>query len=156
MIDMKQDAIKKKLFKLCKDYVELRITTAKNAMDVAQSGASEESKTSMGDKYETSKALMHIEKDKAAGQLSEAIKLDRVLNEIQTIPSKNDKVDLGNLVLTTNGNFYISISVGKLTVANTDYFAISLASPVGQLLYGLKVGEEMSFNKRTARILEII
>lgn len=153
---MKNSVIKKKLFNLCKEYVAQRIATAKNAMDIAQKAASEESKTSMGDKYETSKALMHIEKDKAAGQLSEAIKLDRVLNEIQTISTNNDKVDLGNLVLTTNGNFYISISVGKLTVANNDYFVISLASPVGQLLYGLKVGEEMSFNKRTARILEII
>ncbi len=153
---MNSKALKTKLFKRCKEYVAQRIATAKNAMDIAQKAASEESKTSMGDKYETSKALMHIEKDKAAGQLSEAIKLDRVLNEIQTIPANNDKVDLGNLVLTTNGNFYISISVGKLTVANNDYFVISLASPVGQLLYGLKVGEEMSFNKRTARILEIV
>ncbi len=153
---MKNSAIKEKLFNLCKEYVALRIATAKSAMDIAQAAASEESKTSMGDKYETSKALLHIEKDKAAGQLSEAIKLDRVLNEIQTIPSNNNKVDLGNLVLTTNGNFYISISVGKLTVAKNNYFAISLASPVGQLLYGLKVGEEMDFNKRTARILEIV
>ena len=153
---MKSKAIKTKLFKRCKEYVAQRIATAKNAMDAAQTGASEESKTSMGDKYETSKALMHIEKDKAAGQLSEAIKLDRVLNEIQTISTNIDKVDLGNLVLTTNGNFYISISVGKLTVANNDYFAISLASPVGQLLYDLKVGEEMRFNNRVTRILEIV
>ena len=46
---MKYHAIKKKLFNLCKEYVSKRIATAKNAMDVAQSGASEESKTSMGD-----------------------------------------------------------------------------------------------------------
>ena len=153
---MNSKTIKKRLFKLCKEYVDQRIATAKNAMDVAQIAASEESKTSMGDKYETSKALLHIEKDKAAGQLSEAIKLDRVLNEIQTITSDNEQVDLGNLVLTTNGNFYISISLGKFTILNTEYFAISLVSPVGQLLYGLKVGDEMIFNKKATKIVEIL
>ena len=44
----------------------------------AQESANAEEKSSAGDKYETGRAMMQIERDKAAQQLNESMKLEIV------------------------------------------------------------------------------
>ena len=48
----------------------------------AQQAANEEGKSSAGDKYETGRAMMQIERDKAAQQLDEALKLKNIIDHI--------------------------------------------------------------------------
>ena len=48
----------------------------------AQEAANEEGKSSVGDKYETGRAMMQIERDKAAQQLDEALKLKNIIDQI--------------------------------------------------------------------------
>ena len=47
----------------------------------------------------------------------------------------------GSLVITNQGNYFISIAAGKLTVDNQSWFAISPASPLGAILVGKKEGD---------------
>ncbi|WP_258539158.1 hypothetical protein [Chitinophaga oryzae] len=46
-----------------------RIAVTQRAMDEAQAAANQESKSSVGDKYETARAMSHMEKDMHARQL---------------------------------------------------------------------------------------
>ena len=152
MKDVKK--IKSQLLDACRKIVDDRIRHAKEAMNAAQEAANEESKSSAGDKYNTGRALMQIETDRHARQLIEAQKLAGTLDLIQ-IERQYDQVDLGSLVETVNGNYFISISAGKIIIEDFSAFAISTASPIGQQLIGMKVGDQLSFNKKIININRI-
>ncbi len=139
--------IKNQLFNKCLEYVDHRIKNAKEALDAAKEAGNEETKSSAGDKYEVGRAMMQQEIENNELQLGEAYKLKKALNLIN--PAEDcQTVKLGSLVLTTNGNFYISISLGKLSIDSDDYFAISPLTPIGIKLSGLKKGDKMTFNKK--------
>ena len=128
-------------------YVESRIQTAQQAMHRAQEAANEEGKSSAGDKYETTRAMMQIERDKAAQQLDESLKLKRILQGIRT-DVRVDKVSLGAVVLSDEINFYIAISVGKMQVEAKDFIAIAANAPVALALMGLKQEDTFLFNRK--------
>jgi transcription elongation GreA/GreB family factor len=143
--------LKQTLFDHCRQYVEQRIETAKTAMEAAQSAANEESKSSAGDKYETGRAMAQIERDRHAQQLAEARKLEQELSRID-VSKTYSTVQPGSLVLTSQGNYFISISAGKQTVDQTDYFAVSAASPIAVRLNHAKAGDEVVFNGKPIRV----
>ncbi len=147
--------IKEKLYHYCLAHIEERIANSKKAMEEAQAAANEESKSSAGDKFETGRAMMQRERDKNAKQLSEAVHIKQVLKQINW-QRKTETVEAGSLVITNQGAFFISISVGKIVLEEDTYFAISMATPIGKLLQGKRVGEEASFNGRVYRIEEVV
>ncbi|MEH0155406.1 3-oxoacyl-ACP synthase [Limibacter armeniacum] len=148
-------ALKQAIHGKCEGYVNERIQTAKSAMEEAQLAANEEVKSSAGDKYETGRAMLQIERDKHAVQLSEALKLKAVLDHIDA-SKEEEVVKLGTLVSTSMGTFYISISAGKLEVDKQMVFAISMSSPIGAKLNGMKKGEETLFNEKKIKVFELV
>lgn len=147
--------LKADLFALCQTYVQQRIDTARQAMEAAQEAANSESKSSAGDKYETGRAMAQLERDRHAQLLAEALKLSQDLGRLN-LEKTYDTVQPGSLVITNRGAFFISISAGKLTVAGTDYFAMSPMSPVATALAGHKDGDVITFNKQTYQVLRIL
>jgi transcription elongation GreA/GreB family factor len=144
---VKMPDIKSHLLAQCTQYVDQRIANCKQAMDDAQAAANEEGKSSAGDKYETGRAMMQIERDKAAQQLEEALKLKKVLDGLDSsIVSKVAR--LGSMVETTHYNFYLSISAGKFLVEGKEFLIVSPNSPIGKLLLNLKVGDAFRFNDK--------
>jgi len=147
-------ATKIKLHSLCQAYIEQRIDAAQKAIAIAQESANEETKSSAGDKYETGRAMAQLEIEKNSTQLAEAQKLKVALSQIK--PDQTSyAVQAGSLVITNQGNFYISISAGQFTVDNVSYFSISPASPIGSKLMGLKEGAQFSFNTKTYLIRNV-
>ena len=147
-------SIKHALFEACQTHVENRIDQARHAMEMAQAAANEEAKSSVGDKYETGRSMMQLERDKHAVQLAEALKLKKVLEQVD-VEKTNGSVQLGSLVITSEGNFFIAVSIGKIKVADTFYFAISASSPVGARLIDKTVGEKIEYNGRLFKVLEV-
>jgi transcription elongation GreA/GreB family factor len=146
--------IKIDLYQKCQEYVDQRIETFRKAMQSAQESANNEVKSSAGDKYETGRAMMQIEKDQNAVQLSQVLKLKQVLDQLQ--PEKAHQiVELGSLVLTNNGNFYFAVPAGKFEIGQKDYYAISPSAPLGLSLAKLKVGQKVKFNGREYQVLDI-
>jgi hypothetical protein len=135
-------------------YIDSRIATAKQSMSDAQEAANEESKSSVGDKYETGRAMMQIERDKAAQQLDEAFKLKAVLDHI-SLENVSEKVILGSLVITNSKKIFISIGIGKLMIEGEDFLVVAPLSPLGKMLMGLKVNDQITFNKEQLTILQI-
>ncbi|WP_020527232.1 hypothetical protein [Flexithrix dorotheae] len=146
--------VKERLFKSCQDYVLERIDYIKKAMEAAQAAANEEGKSSAGDKYETGRAMMQLERDKNAGQLAEAMKLQQVLSQFSP-QQKFTKSGLGALVETNQGKYYLSISIGKIVFDGNEYFAISPGSPIGVKLSNLEKGDSINFNNKVYEILAI-
>ena len=64
--------------------------------------------------------------------------------------------ETGSILITNNGNFYLSISAGVLTVEGVNYFAVSPASPIGALLKGQKAGHQFSLNGKAYIIEKVI
>jgi len=149
------DGLKTKLYALCLGYVNQRMDTARQALLSAQQSAGEETKSSAGDKYETGREMMQQETNRNMAQLTEANKLLAALNQISINNARHDTVHPGSLVFTDNGIFYIAISAGVLKYDGETYFAVSLASPIGQQLKGKKAGQAVSINNKTYLIKSI-
>jgi len=146
--------LRKALFDLCVAYADSRIRAAQEVMQQAQEAANAEEKSSAGDKYETSRAMAHLEKEKATAQLIAGNKLKEVLSKIN--PNQPTTLAaLGSVVVTNHGNYYLAISAGKLIVADKEYVAVSPASPIGAQLVGCVAGSEITFQGKSLLILAI-
>lgn len=146
---------KQVLYARCLAYVQERIQTATEAMQSAQESANSESKSSAGDKYETGRAMAQLERDRHAQLLADA---RRMLADLEKIDPRitTSVVVPGSLVQTSRGAFFLGISAGKLTIDGADYFAVSVASPIGALLLGKRVRETVLFNKMGYEVREIV
>lgn len=153
MSDRNQD-IKNQLYQKCVVFATDRITSLEQAIISAHEAAANDTKSSAGDKYETTREMMQQEISRNQAQLFEANKLKHTLDSINPL-SKSKEVKNGSLVLTSNGNFYISISAGQIKIDNSIYFAVSAASPVGKVLLGLKAGDKAAFNGKEFVIQEV-
>jgi transcription elongation GreA/GreB family factor len=147
--------LKVQLYNACQEYLAKRIDTAQQAIHAAQHAANDETKSSAGDKYETGRAMLQLDIEKNSVQLGEAMKLKQILDQIGT-DHVTDIVRLGSLVITDNGNFYITISAGQVKLDDKIYMMISPASPIGAKLIGLKAGASFSFNNKTYKVKEIL
>jgi transcription elongation GreA/GreB family factor len=147
--------LKEQLHQQCLDYVQARMAAAQQGIDEAQQASKDDTKSSAGDKYETGRAMMQQETDRNMAQLTEANKLKVALNSINPTTGLT-VIDTGSIVKTNNGNFYLAISAGTLTVNGESYFAISPASPIGVKMKGLKAGEEFNVNGKEYRIIQVL
>jgi transcription elongation GreA/GreB family factor len=147
--------LKETLYQQCLDYVQQRMDAAELGIKEAQQASKDDTKSSAGDKYETGREMAQQETNRNMAQLTEANKLKIALNSITTQPTIK-LVETGSVVITNNGNFYIAISAGTLTVNDKAYFAISPASPIGFKMKGLKIGDMFELNGTTYKIDSIL
>lgn len=146
--------LREELYEQCLAYANMRIDTAQQMLNDAQESANAEEKSSAGDKYETGRAMAHLEREKGLQQLNVAHKLKEALDKID-ISAISDWIMLGSVVITNSGNFYLAISAGQLKVNGKEFVALSPASPLGAMLNHKKVGDEFVFNKQTIKVLKV-
>jgi len=147
--------IKENLFQKALQFVENQLFASKQGIEQSQQAANEESKSSAGDKYETTRAMMQIEIENYTKRLVEAQKSVQILQKIQ-FQENYSLVTMGSLVVSNQGKFFMAIGVGKVQIDQEDFFIISQHSPVGQQFYHKKVGDEFVLNGRKFVILEIV
>lgn len=146
---------KQKLFEICKIQIEQSIALAEREMQMSQEAANSEGKSSAGDKYETSRAQSHIERDRYAKIVAENQNLLSSLLQID-INKAFDKIEFGTIVSTQKSKYFISVGLGKFTLECVDYYAISPNSPIGKLLLGKKKNDIVVFANQEMVILDII
>jgi transcription elongation GreA/GreB family factor len=150
---MNSQNLKQKLFDCCKAIIETRISNARTAMDAAQQSANGEGKSSAGDKYETSRAMGHLDRNMNAKQLAEAMDTLQLLNSLNIAYSP--VIQPGSLVITTMGNYFISVGAGNVKLEGKDYFAVSPLSPIAQILIGKKASDALQFNGKELKLMEV-
>lgn len=148
---MELSQLKQLVHAACKKVIDERLSMAQTAMTDAQTSANQEEKSSAGDKYETGRAMAQQERDKAATQVAEAMKMKEAFSRMD--PHKNSlTIEFGSLVQTNQGYFYMGIAAGKLAVKGIECLAISQVSPIGKLMMGKQPGGSVTFNKQTFEI----
>ena len=140
--------MKNQLYQLCLAFIEKRIATATEALQQAQEASNDDTKSSAGDKFETGREMAQQDINRNKQLLADAQQQKSVLLTLADV-AETAKARSGNLVITNNGNFYISISAGQLQLAGQTYFAISAASPIGKMLIGKAIGDQFDFNGKT-------
>lgn len=121
---------------------------------IAETRASNnDTKSSMGDKYETSREMLQQEINNLQLQLNEHLKSLQILKNINPISHKI--VGLGSLVETEKGRFFIAVSLGEITINQEKIFVISAESPLAKAMSGKKVGETFIVNNLTQIIKNI-
>jgi hypothetical protein len=146
--------LKTSLFEQCSQMVEKRYLKVKQSIADIEESLFEESKSSAGDKHETGRAMLQIDRENAGKQLFEIEGLQSLIRKID-IKTTSDYVRLGSLVYTTQGTYFVSISIGAVLVGKTSYICIALHSPIGNLLAGKKKGDGFIFNEKEYKILTI-
>ena len=142
------------LHQACLARIDQSIAAATQAMEDAQNSANQETKSSVGDKYETGRAMMQLEKDKFAQQLAQSQELRlqlEQLNPLSTYPA----IQLGSLLRSNEGYYYLAVSLGKIIHEGKAVYVLSTAAPLGQVLLGKKLGDKIPFQGRNIEILEL-
>ena len=145
---------KKELINHLHVILDKRLLEIQQQIESVSQTASQETKSSMGDKYETGRAMAHLELDKLERQKSESQKNLLTLQEAERLNPKGT-IGLGSLVKTSAGVFFIACGLGRITINTSPIFVISLASPVGRLLQGKQPGHQFQINNKHVEILEI-
>lgn len=143
--------IKEVLYLQCVNFVENRFQTIQNTISEIQESLTSETKSSAGDKHETGRAMLQLEREKAGNQLAEIQKIRDYLSKI-VISKSSGFVGLGSVIFTDKNNYYIAISAGELKVDNTIFYAISPNTPIGQLLMGKTKGDTINFRGQISKI----
>lgn len=146
---------KQQLHKTCIQKLEQSVVSIQKVIAEAREATANETKSSMGDKYETTREMLQQEINMNMERLKKAQNDLSVLTGINS-DNSSEKVAIGSLVETNNGIFYISISVGKTVCNDQVFYVISPSSPIGKMLLGKAENEEISFNNKKYIISRII
>jgi len=146
--------IKQALYNACREHIEERVTEIRRKLTAIEEAQNNETKSSAGDKYETGRTMMHIEAQNANIQLAQALDTKRKLLSIK-YDKEYTQVGAGSLVATDKGSYFVAIGIGRVTLEGSRYFCISPESPIGRLLIGKRIGEEIVFNDNHFIIKEI-
>jgi len=146
--------IKQRIFQACLAQIDARINTAQAAMKSAEESAQSETKSSAGDKFETGRAMMQLEKEKNKVQL---IKLMEQRQKLQNIPyaGAKDKIVSGSFVICNNGHYFISIGLGKISFDGKSFVAVSPGAPLFVKMRGMQKGDTLIFNNQQIEIIDI-
>jgi len=138
------------IFILCESIVRIK----QNISDIEES-LLEESKSSAGDKHETGRAMLQIDRENAGKQLMEIEQVQAVLKKID-VQTTSTYARLGSLVYTSQANYFLSISIGEVKIGKSAYFCVSLNSPIGQVISGKSKEDKFSFNGKDFIIKSIV
>lgn len=134
--------------------VDQKLQSAEKAIISATESRDSDGKSSMGDKYETNRAMMQIEIGNQEKKKAQLLHLKADLNRIN-LDRTNNKVEFGSMVHTSQGVYFLGIGIGMIKVLQQTIFAISVSAPIAQAMMGLKLGDRFNFNGKTQEILSL-
>jgi transcription elongation GreA/GreB family factor len=147
--------LKTLLFAHCQNYIEAKKLLLEKQKDALQLALTSESKSSAGDKHETGRAMIQLEREKLGNQIAEIEQNQQRLNAIKNHKSTKS-VTIGSIVLTDQLNYFIAIAADFCELEGEKYYCISPQSPIGGRLLGKKVKDQIEFNTRSSTLLEIL
>jgi hypothetical protein len=131
-----------------------RISAAKDAIEQAQQAANQEEKSSAGDKYETGRAMGHLQKDMHARQMAEHAKELATLHNIN-VDSIYPNATAGAYVECPGTAFFIAAGLGKQVKDGQTIYFLSPQAPLAGQMANKKIGEIIRFNSTNLPILDI-
>ena len=148
------ESLKIKVNSFVKDYAHSKVHSLKTRINEVVEALNSETKSSAGDKHETGRAMLQLEREKLGKQLAEAEKLQAIAERIP-LKKQGDNIRLGSLVQTNTAHYYISISAGRFQLEDMQVFCISASSPIGQVLLGKTVGDGIEFKGVVQKVVNV-
>jgi len=136
---------KQNLIQHCLALNSIKVEGISTAIDSLKEGQQNETKSSAGDKFETSREMMQAEIDKLQSQLGQLLTDQRLLKLHSKLKEQEFCVD-GSLVKTDRGTFLISVGLGRIKMDTETFFVISQNAPIAKPLLHLKTGDSFTFN----------
>ncbi len=143
---------KTELVKAVKDRLAAKAATLNELIRQTRE-ANSETKSSMGDKYETSREMVAQEIRNLQRQLSEVQNQMDALARLSSAPSKLP--ELGALVETGTGLFYVSAPVGHLELNGKKIMTVSPEAPLIKAMQACRPGGTFSINNRLQTLVAI-
>lgn len=147
--------LKVELYQYLLSAIQDKINALESNLAAIKESISNETKSTAGDKYETARAMLHIEQGNLMQQLSNAYHQKNELTIID-IDNKSSVSKQGSLIFTSNGIFFIAIAYGSVQIANKSILVLSTHSPLGKLFIGKRNQETVIFNNNNFLINEIV
>jgi transcription elongation GreA/GreB family factor len=147
--------LKEKLFLECKAFLSKRRLVIENLISEIEISLQSETKSSAGDKHETGRAMLQLEREKLGKQLAENDILKEVISKID-ITKSNSLVGLGSIAYTTEACYFIAIGVGEVVIDNQKFYIVSTKAPISRALLGKRIGDNIVFRDRKAKIINLI
>ena len=146
---------KKNVWKKCVSGIEKQLKRLQESMDRAQKEANLETKSSAGDKYETNRSMMQLEKERYAIQHQ---RVQKMYNTLLRIDCSKEflTVQVGALVHTSIGWFFLSVGLGKIEWKEQWIQCISIDTPIGKVLEGYEEGDIVDFRDKEIEIIGVI
>ncbi len=145
--------LKRKIFEKLEELLTDRAQTMHQQLNQLQKDSAGSGKSSMGDKYETTREMLKQEEEKIGQQLA------RCKKDLQLVLSQKENVShiaqSGSLVKSKDQYFMLLIGLGPLEIDEIKVFVISPASPIGQSMLKKKTGQKFYFNRQEQTIDEI-
>ena len=143
-----------RLHKFCIEIINKRISAARQFIENAQANANSEEKSSAGDKYETSRAMSHLEKDMHSRQLlanqNELVQLLQV-----NILTMHTYIAIGSIVACGELVFFIAAGLGKISFEGKIIYLVSPNAPVAKLMMSKTAGSKILFNNKELVVDEV-
>lgn len=129
---------KEQVYNHCMEVVNTKIQLLQQTLHELKESASNETKSTAGDKHETALAMLQIEQANTGRQLDNLLSQKLLLQKI--IPTVHVKqITNGTLVKTNKGYLFVCIALGKIIVEGTPVITLSPQSPLGSKLIGLNL-----------------
>lgn len=147
------DTLKEQLRQACLSKVAENISSAEQLLQNIIESKLSDTKSSAGDKFETSRERLQAEEDRINSVLIKAKTLEHKLKSLNQ--QSCSKAEEGALVVTEKAYYFISVGLGKIKVNDKDYYTISSDAPISKLMWNKQVGDNFSINNSTQTIIEI-
>jgi hypothetical protein len=145
---------KKELLSFISALIENRINKSEEIINYIEESIHSETKSTAGDKHDTSRELLHQERNKAAQNLNNQLMKRRTLIQLKN-HKYSKKVGFGSLLHTNQGWVFIGLSIGNIEFREEEVLCISPISPFAKALEGADQGECIEFND-TSFVIETI
>ena len=145
---------KQAVYQAFRETIQQRLNLIRSNLDDLKETGRNETKSTEGDKHETALAMIQLEQEKMRGQLREVQQQMVDLEKIDPVKTAT-VIARGSIVTTDRGIFWISLALGKISIAGEMVLALSSQAPLGAGLIGCKAGDNITVNNTTYNIISV-
>ncbi len=144
---------KERIIQAFKEKLQNSLQSLQDAINQTEQALQDETKSSAGDKYETSREMLQADLDRLESQkktLQNSLALFSNNHDNTTIRSGSiAEISIDSHIHT----LYIGPPIGNLSIDNLEIRSISVASPLGKVLLGKLPEEVFNWNGKSIRII---
>ena len=146
--------LKKELYKQCNSFVNKRLQTVEEIISSNQKALQSETKSSAGDKYETSREMINQEINQIGNQIQNVRTQQGLMTKLNFDEKK--QTCLGAIFGTSKSIFCWSTSAGKVKFQDEVVMCISSQSPFAQTCHDKNVGEKVGMANMETEVLWVV